>query len=108
MANDNGEVVTSAKPSVGAYGYLTLLGHKNVITVQRNHPDEFIAALRDVEVIKGKTGLPFTSDEQRRLAALAVLQSKGMFPESTEALRAQFPTTTKRKSRKKSKEAQPA
>lgn len=84
-------------------GFLLLLSHGNVKAVQRNHPDEFIGALRDVEAIQAKTGLPFSVDEQRRLAALAVLQSKGLFTESL--------TTTapaKRKSKAKTKEAQPA
>jgi hypothetical protein len=85
-------------------GFLLLLSHGNVKAVQRNHPDEFIGNLREVEAIQTRTGLPFTTDEQRRLAALAVLQSKGMFPETTDALRAQFDPSPK----KKRKEVQPA
>lgn len=84
-------------------GFLLLLSHSNVKTVQRNHPDEFIGALRDVEGFVARTALPYSVDEQRRLAALAVLQSKGLF---SEGLR----TTTKarRKSKAARKEAQPA
>ena len=83
-------------------GHLLLLDHGNVKSVQRNHPDEFIGALRAVEDLVTKTGLPFSTDEQRRLAALAVLQAKGLFTES--------PTTTvKAKRRRKAtvKEVQP-
>lgn len=91
-------------------GFLLLLSHNNVKAVQRNHPDEFVGALRDIEALMARTGLPFSSDEQRRLAALAVLDSKGLFSESTDALKAQFPTTTtsERKVRRRKKEAQPA
>lgn len=92
-------------------GFLLLLSHGNVKAVQRNHPDEFVGALRAVEELTTRTGLPYTTDEQRRLAALTVLQSKGLFAETSESLRAQFPTTTtkaKRKRKAKTKEALPA
>jgi len=82
-------------------GFLLLLSHGNVKAVQRNHPDEFIGALRDVEALVARTALPFSVDEQRRLAALAVLQAKGLFSEAPR------PTTTKRKKRKAIKEALP-
>lgn len=58
--------------------YLLLLSHGNVASAERNHPDEFVAALRDLEAERARTGLPFTSDEQRRLAALAVFVAKGL------------------------------
>lgn len=95
------------KPGVGAYGYLLLLSWNNVKTVRKNHPDEYIAALRDIEALKARTGLPFTADEQARLATLAVLQSKGMFPESTPKLRAQDTPSVRKSRRSKKKEVQP-
>lgn len=97
---------TTPKITVGAYGRLLLLSHNNVKTVQKNHPDEFIGALRDIEALKARTALPFTTDEERRLAALAVLQAKGLFSESVKGQ----PTTTKAKRKRKatSTEVMPA
>ena len=70
--------------------YLLLLHEKNVQTVIKNHREEFVQSLRDFEAVIARTGLPFTPDEQRRIAALTVFQSKGLF---TEAVR-EWPTTT--------------
>lgn len=59
--------------------YLLLLSERNIAAAARNHADEFIAGMRELDAIQARTGLPFTADEKRRLAALAAFVSHGLF-----------------------------
>src|ERR1051326_1252633 len=79
ITNEDGVVCEVPVPQLergSTDGFLRLLSHKNIKTVERNHPDEFIGIMRDVEALKARTGLPFSSDESRRLTALSILVSK--------------------------------
>jgi hypothetical protein len=89
-------------------GFMPTLSERNIRSLQRNHPDEFLGALRDIEALRKDTGLPFSTDEQRRLASLSILIAKGVVNEGVS--KPPEPTTTTvsaRKRRRKSKEAQP-
>jgi hypothetical protein len=104
ITNEDGVVCEVPVPQLergSTDGFLRLLSHKNIKTVERNHPDEFIGIMRDVEALKARTGLPFSSDESRRLTALSILVSKGVVKET-------LPVPPKRRRRRKTKEVPPA